>query len=508
MALLEEVFRLSGVPTHTFVEPVRYDAIKVSVRTPGRCIIIEGPSGIGKTTTVSRIIDELNKNKSVLSLSARRKEDLELITALPGMKQIGTVLVDDFHRLPDLLKASLSDYMKLLADGSDPESQLLLIGINKAGDQLIRFAHDLGMRLDVFKMESNPSEKLLQLIAKGEVALNVNIRDKEGIARRAQGSFHITQVLCYHLCLEAGVTETQADLRELDIPVDLVIEQVMTDLTRQFMVPCIGFAGGSRIRREGRAPYLHILKWLSEADDWSLDLQEAIRKHPEHRGSIGQVIDKGHLETLLREKSESLGPHFHYENTTRILSVEDPKLVFFLRNLVWRHFAKKAGFSSDYFEGAYDFALSFAGSDREIAKRLFDLLTEREIVVFYDENEQHRIIARNIEQYLAPIYKSEARYVIPLLSPDYPTRIWTKFESEQFADRFGENAVIPIRLTNVTPGLFSEDRKYGGLPFDPSLPRDHQLNGIVDVLARRLQEDRDAQIATDQLQQQEPELDL
>ncbi|MBS0472230.1 MAG: hypothetical protein JSR60_14255 [Proteobacteria bacterium] len=59
MPLLEQVFRLSGVPTFTFVEPVRYDAIKVSVRTAGRCMVLEGPSGIGKTTVITKAIDEL-----------------------------------------------------------------------------------------------------------------------------------------------------------------------------------------------------------------------------------------------------------------------------------------------------------------------------------------------------------------------------------------------------------------------------------------------------------------
>jgi flagellar biosynthesis GTPase FlhF len=60
MALLEEVFTLSGIPTVTFVEPSRFQEIKVSLRTPGRCMVIEGPSGIGKTTTVTKAIAELN----------------------------------------------------------------------------------------------------------------------------------------------------------------------------------------------------------------------------------------------------------------------------------------------------------------------------------------------------------------------------------------------------------------------------------------------------------------
>lgn len=490
VAFLEEVFRLSGVPTHTFVEPMRYDAIKVAVRTPGRCVVLEGPSGIGKTTTISRVLEQLGKADDIVQLSARRKDDLTYIEALPEMGQIGTVVVDDFHRLSDTLKERLSDYMKVIADTGDARSQLILIGINKAGDQLIRFAHDLGMRIDIFKMEANPVEKIEELISRGEEVLNITIRDKGGIAERAQGSFHIAQVLCHNLCIEAGVTETQGETKNIDFAVDVVIERVMADLMRQFQAPAIAFASGSKIRREGRAPYLHILKWLSESDDWSLDLQEAIRAHPEHKGSIGQVIEKGHLETLLRDKREIIGSHFHYQSATRVLSVEDPKLIFYLRNIVWRQFSRNVGFSANYFKGTYDFALSFAGADRAAARRLFELLSEREVAVFYDENEQHRIIARDVEEYLASVYRTEAAYVVPLLSKNYPNRIWTKFESDQFRSRFGEESVIPIRYRDAEPGFFSEEQRYGSLSFDPSIDPEPQLKNIADTLCRRIEEDR------------------
>lgn len=491
MALLEEVFRLSGVPTHTFVEPARYSAIKVAVRTPGRCVILEGPSGIGKTTIVARVAEELGRPDTML-LSARSVEDTKLIAELPDMKDIGTVIVDDFHRLDDKVKAKLSDFMKLLADSGDPESKLILIGINKAGDQLIRFAHDLGMRIDIFKIESNPIEKIEELIELGEVALKIRIRDKSAIAKRAQGSFHIAQLLCHNLCVEAGITETQASETQIDYSVDVVIEKVMGDLTRQFMSPAVEFAQGSKIRREGRAPYLHMLKWLSESEDWSLDLPEMARVHPAHKGSIVQVMDKGHLETLLRDKAEVLQPHFHYEPSTQILSVEDPKMIFFLKNLVWRQFTRKVGFYADFFGGQYDFALSFAGANRPEAQRLFELLTEREVSVFYDENEQHHIIARDIEEYLARIYRSEARYVVPFLSVHYPDRIWTKFETDNFRERFGEEAVVSLRYTDVKAGFFSEERRYGSLSFDPSAPAENQLQSIADTLCKRLEADRQA----------------
>jgi hypothetical protein len=173
-----------------------------------------------------------------------------------------------------------------------------------------------------------------------------------------------------------------------------------------------------------------------------------------------------------------------------MLSVEDPKFIFFLRNLVWREFTRSVGFSSEYFKGVYDFALSFAGPDRTIAQRLFEILTEREVSVFYDENEQHRIIAKSVEEYLAPIYRSEANYVIPILSTSYPNRIWTKFESDQFRERFGENAVVAVRFRNTLPGFFSDEQRYGSLSFDPDGDYEQQLNDIADVLCKRLEEDR------------------
>jgi len=494
MPHLEEVFRLSGIPTYTFVQPDRYDEIMVSVRTPGRCLVLEGPSGIGKTTTITKVLGDLGISGKVLSLSARKQADLEYIVELPNLGDLGTVIVDDFHRLDDSTKARLSDFMKVLADTENPSSKLILIGINKAGQQLVKFAHDLGLRVDVFKLETNPDEKIEELIARGEVALNVKLPDTEAIARHAQGSFQIAQLLCYKLCVLDHVTETAPAPAQRGIATSLnvAIEDVMNDLARQFKEAAVTFARGSKIRREGRAPYLHILRWLSEADEWSIDLSEAVNIYPDMKGSVGQVIDKGYLEALLTdpEKHDTLAPYFHYEPSTAVLSVEDPKLVFYLKNVIWRVFTRQVGYRADYFRGRYDFALSFAGPNRDLAKTLHELLTELEVACFYDENEQHRIIAQNIEDYLAPIYRSEARYVVVLQSPDYPKRIWTKIESDNFRERFGTGSVIPIRYTTVIPGFFTDDDKYGGLTFDPAKALQVQAEKIATILCQRIIEDR------------------
>ncbi|TAZ57812.1 TIR domain-containing protein [Rhizobium ruizarguesonis] len=502
MPAVEEVFKVSGVPTYTFVQPTRYAQMKVAIRTPGRCVVVEGPSGIGKTSSVAQILDELKLADSVTLLRTREPKDVAYIEALPELGDIGVVIVDDFHRLDDKVKARITDFMKLLADRGDPKSKLILIGINKAGDRLVQYGSDVGLRIDVFKLEQNPPELVEQLIELGEKALNVKVEDKAKIVEVSHGSFQIAQLLCHQICVESGVTESGDKEANVDKSVDFVLDDVLTSLRRIHYKACVEFAQGSKLRREGRAPYLHILRWLVDSDDWAVDLRRAIKDHPEHRGSVGQVVSKGYLETLMRDKAAILDEFFHYQPETSVFTVEDPKLVFYLRSINWKSFVKEVGFSTSEFPSKYDVALSFAGPDRAHAKQLFDILAEREVSVFYDENEQHRILTEKVEDYLAPIYRSEAAYVVPLLSPEYPKRIWTKFESDQFKGRFGTNGVIPIRFRTAADGYFSAPMEYGSLSFDPDGDVTGQLTKIAETICERLKEDRL------QGSEKEPQLDI
>jgi hypothetical protein len=178
----------------------------------------------------------------------------------------------------------------------------------------------------------------------------------------------------------------------------------------------------------------------------------------------------------------------HFDAETRVLGIEDPKFFFFISNLLWNKFADKVGLLNVDYQSTYDFALSFAGENRNIAEAIFNALTEREISLFYDKNEQHRILASNVEEYLAPIYKSEATYVICILGKEYPKKIWTKFESEQFKDRFSEDAIIPIRLSNVDVGVFDKINAVGRMDFDVEGDFNLQILDICNVLCSKLSE--------------------
>jgi len=486
---LQDVFKKSGIPTYTFVRPTEYNKIIVSLRTHGRGLIIEGPSGIGKTTGIEKALEELGLNKNVCKLSARKKDDREFIQMLPSWKGIGTVIIDDFHVLTEDLKSTLADYMKVLADEERINDKLILIGINKAGDSLIKLASDLNNRVDTIKFERNPDSKIEELIQKGEEILKIEFNERPELITLSKGSFHIIQYLCNELCTYDGILENQEKKTSIKVSLSVIKEKVLDEFGRTFYNKARTFAIGSKLRREGRAPYLHLLYWLSLSDNWTIQIDDITRAYPELKISILQIVDKGYLETLIRN-NEELKDVIHYDSNSRILTIEDPKFIFYIQNILWSKFSKQVGYISILFKSKYDFALSFAGENRELAEKINSLLAERDIAIFYDKNEQHRILADNVEDYLAPIYSTEARFVIALLSTSYPKKIWTKFESDNFKQRFGEKAIIPIWFSDCVPGLFDESRKYGGITFEVGQDIDSQAKEIVNQLVKRLTEER------------------
>lgn len=188
MPRLDEVFKKSGLPTHTFVHPAEFDRVLAAIRTPGRGIIVEGPSGIGKTSCVKKVLDMLELTDSCLWLSARKPFDAKVIASIPKEPDVGIVVIDDFHRLPDETKRSLTDHIKLLADEEKTSSKIILIGINRASQSLVEYAPDLLHRVETIRVGRTSDEHLRTLISLGEVALNCTFSLAEDIAKEAGGS--------------------------------------------------------------------------------------------------------------------------------------------------------------------------------------------------------------------------------------------------------------------------------------------------------------------------------
>jgi hypothetical protein len=297
-------------------------------------------------------------------------------------------------------------------------------------------------------------------------------------------------MLAYHTCIDAAVHVRSDELRETAVSFELVRGRVMDILALRFHDTAIAFARGSKLRPEGRAPYLHILSWLSKSDEWSINVARQSDHYPELKGSVTQVATKGYLMQHI-QTAKGVEDVLHYDEVNHILTVQDPQFVFYIRNLSWPRFAEEVGYLSLEFRAKYDFALSFAGPERAIAAGLADALREREFEVFYDRYEQHRMLAADLEDYLRPIYNSDASLVVCIIGPEYPKRVWTRFESDQFKERFKYGEVIPVLLATVDLGVFDMSATIGRIDWEPAKEQGPQIQNAADLLTMKLREVRE-----------------
>jgi len=486
---LEQVFKKSGIPTYTFVEPSEFQDLKVALRTPGRGLVVEGPSGIGKTTCILKVIDSLNLRNSSRLLSARKPTHRKEIQELPRANNFGLVIIDDFHRLDDILKGEIANQVKQLADEENPADKIVIVGINRTGHSLVSFAPDLAGRVDRVKFESNSKEKIAELILKGESVLKVKFNLADEIIEAANGSFHLTQMFCHAACLDVGVTEAQQRVIGVETSVELIKQRVFSDIYPVYSDRTRILATGPVLHREGRAPYLQVLKYLAESKEWSIQIDEVTNQHAEIERSVSPIIESGEYDEFISTNSD-FNDLVYYDPRTRSLVAEDPKFVFYLKNLEWTRFAKQLGYTHAEFNSRYDIALSFAGSDRVFASKLFDELKKRQVSVFYDHNEQYRIVAQDLEEYLGPIYRTESLFVVAILGKDYPDRVWTCFESDEFHERISKGEVVAILMPGERFAGLDRTRRIGVISLSKSSDALAEINRVVEMLVAKLAERR------------------
>jgi hypothetical protein len=243
-----------------------------------------------------------------------------------------------------------------------------------------------------------------------------------------------------------------------------------------------------KFQRDGRAPYFLLLRWLAESSDWSINLTQELMTHQDSRASVSQVIEKGFLEQFMQRNDDLFGKLLHFDVESKILTVEDPQFLFYLRETIWPDLATEAGFTNPDRSHPIDFALSFAGPQRNIAELFATKLIDNQLNIFYDKFEESRIVAEDVEEYLRPIYQTRSQFVVVILSNEYPTRIWTKFESDSFKARFRDGAVIPVILSDVTVDTFSVLFGKGYIRLDLHAPVQQEVDRIVTLLIEKLRE--------------------
>jgi 3',5'-cyclic AMP phosphodiesterase CpdA len=348
---IDDIFRLNGPPTVTFVEPPGFAELKLALRNLGTGLILEGPSKAGKSTAIRKAMTALGV--------AEADQRWEYGQAMPPVAEFQRMLdglrratrktwlfIDDFHYVEDeAYRRPLAACMKLLADQPTSFAKITLIGINPLGSSLVQVMPDLAgrfriQRLDVDK-DRRGSAKIAELIILGEQAANVRFRRRDEFVVAAGGSLFLAQWLCNRAAFVAGVEETQGSLTEIEIGPADVVERIQGELAARFRAPLLQFAAFDEPPPPPRGAALSLLWLLTRSPDGFVAVKEVRLRFP----MLGKSLDwflSSNLSRCFKDHPQLQGL-LYYNPATATLTLEDPQLKFYLRELDWEQFAEASG---------------------------------------------------------------------------------------------------------------------------------------------------------------------
>lgn len=481
---VEEVFRTEGVPSFTFVNPPNFNELLVDIRNPGKPVVIEGQSGTGKTTTTRKIIEDNIQGTPFEYLSARKAKDIPRILEVANGAATGRFVIDDFHRLDDQTQEKIANLIKIAAEDYEEGQKLkiVIIGINKVGSELIHLVHDIAKRCGIHRIKPASLETTIELISKGEAKLNINISNHDEIFAETGGDYWLTQLVCQAICLSNNITQTAQNKAELAVDIPALRVKVTDRLEHAYSEPVIEFCRGNRFRSTND-PYLKLLKCVSEQESSIVDLTELANAHADVRGSINNVKEK--RLAILIDSKPICERYFYYNPATKHFAIEDPALFYFIKHLNWDDLRKKCGFRAGDREFDFDFAISFAGENRVLARAIKSQLETLDFSVFFDELFEANYLGQAWHKTFMEIFSEKSRFVVCLLDKFHLEKIWPTFERECFVPRVPEAAVIPVYLDNsLFPGI---PKDIVGIKFSADgVPPEGLQNKITDEIIYKL----------------------
>jgi hypothetical protein len=117
---------------------------------------------------------------------------------------------------------------------------------------------------------------------------------------------------------------------------------------------------------------------------------------------------------------------------------------------------KKTGAAS--FPDRFDVAISFAGTERELAEKLATAARDAGFQTFYDDFYKFALWGKDLVEFFDDIYRKRSRYCVMFISKEYAERMWTIQErrsalARQLEEK-GQEYILPIRCDGTElPGL-------------------------------------------------------
>ena len=458
---LEDVFKTVGLPPYTYVKPSYFGEVKSDVLSAGRHLLIEGPSGIGKTCVAFKIFEELGwlDGTEYALISCRDDGAEKRIAAFFSAAASGSapeprvLMVDDFHLLSKERRGEIGSALKRLSDRTFEQSnppKVILIGIPTAGDSLLADALDLGPRLGRYRFERASDIEIDRLVSEGETALNVLLDDRDVLLAESGGNFWLAQYICNKICAIEEIFETTDDVRVLTFDLLSIRQRLMRELTTGYMPVAGTFAKGKKWRPGGNKPYLEVLLALARFPDSVASFDKVLALVPERRRPgikairprIAEVIHDPAKGTDLRRQL-AFDPDSGF-------SIEDPLFRYFLTHLDELQLFSELAVEPENMESArvytYDVGFSFAGETRRVVEAVNAELKSEDVVTFYDFDHQAVLLALDLQEALDHIYAQSCRYYLVFLEQNYKEKVWTRWEQDIMTHSGRRGHIVPVVL--------------------------------------------------------------
>ena len=347
---INQIFRLDGPPSVTFVEPPLFSELKLALRTMGTGLVVEGPSKVGKTTAIKKVMESLRVPEAAqIWWDGREPPPLEhmrqTLRELRNGDQNRWLFIDDFHYVEDeQYRRQLAFGMKGLADQAQPHGKVTLIGINPLGSSLVDVMPDLSGRFRIYRLDIEKdwkgSTKIAEVIFLGEHAANVRFKRRDEFVVAAGGSFFLAQYLCNVAAVKSGIHAAQSNTVEIDLGPADAVAAIQGELAARFRAPMLEFSAFDATPPP-RGAGLSLLWLLARSSDGFVPLPEARLRFP-MLGAAFEWFLESNLTRCFHEHPE-LRSLLYYNRATTTLTMEDPQLKFYLRELDWEKFAEASG---------------------------------------------------------------------------------------------------------------------------------------------------------------------
>ncbi|WP_439894198.1 AAA family ATPase (plasmid) [Ralstonia sp. 25C] len=456
---LEDVFKTVGLPPYTYVKPKHFGEVRADISQAGKHLLIEGPSGIGKTCVVFKVFEELHwiEGREFNYVGCRDKNAEQVIDeflkkAADGDAPSPRILViDDFHLLAAGKRAEIGSSLKRLSDRAFEQAEpakVILIGIPTTGVSLLSDAYDLGPRLGSYALNRASDTEIDKVISEGEQALSVLFEDRDVLLSESAGNFWLAQYVCNKVCAMEEVYETQDDPKILTFDILGIRGRLMAELTQRYLPIARTFAKGKKWRPGGNKPYLEILLVLCKIPDSVVTFDKLLQIVSERRrpglkavrARISEVIFDPNRETDLRKQ-------IAFEADSGF-SIEDPLFRYFLTNLDSKLLFRDLGIEESAIENGrlytYDIGFSFAGEVRRLVELVNAEMKAEDLITFYDFDQQAILLATDLQNVLGKVYGESCRYYLVFLDGNYREKVWTRFEKDVMTGGKRSDHIIPV----------------------------------------------------------------